>query len=155
MKKYRSIVIIMFLFLCLMLAGCDYTKSYDDSSKLSSSADSWSLNYSSQSIKEGVYKGTMKLSGYGTIWRYDSDKDQDVSAKYKLNVKSGKAKLILVTPDKNVSVLVENEKKSTDGSIDIPVKKGKNMVKLVGYDSADVEVEFTSNKGELSGISFN
>lgn len=155
MKKSKALVLIMSLLLCLLLAGCDYTKSYDDSSKLSSSADSWSLNNSSQSIKDGVYKGTMRISGYGSIWKYDSDKDGTVSAKYKLNVKTGKAKLILVTPDKNVSVLVENDKKSTDGSLDIPVKKGKNIVKLVGYDKADVEVEFSATDGKLQDISTN
>lgn len=155
MKRKRTVLFLLSVLLCMVIAGCDNSKSYDDSSKISSSADSWSVNNSNQSVSNGKYSGTMKLSGYGTVWTYTADKDEEITAEYKLNVKSGKAKFALITPDKNVSVLVENENKSSEGNLVVPVRKGKNRVKLVGLNKADVEAEFKTDKGELSEISFN
>ncbi len=100
----------------------------------------------------------MKLSGSGTIWAYESSSDFDLKVPYILSVKSGKAKIVLISPDNTVVNLVENTDKATmkeTTSLTLPIKKGNNRIKLVGYKKADIDIELHIEKGTFEKISFN
>ncbi|MCW6060831.1 hypothetical protein LAV35_10680 [Clostridium sporogenes] len=77
---------------------------------------------------------------------------------YILSVKSGKAKIVLISPANTVVNLVENTDKATmkgTTSLTLPIKKGNNRIKLVGYKKADIDIELHIEKGTFEKISFN
>ncbi len=158
--KKRKILVIMTIIMITLLIGCGKNfmdRVYNDDSKIANDSDTFGLDESDETIKEGVYKGKFKLSGSGTIWTYESDEDFDLQVPYTLSVKSGKAKIVSISPDNTVVTRVENTAKSSvegNTTLTIPIKKGINRIKLVGYKKADIELELHIEKGEFKKISF-
>ena len=146
--KKRIVLMVISLMIISLLIGCSNNSInalYDDNSKIAKSHDSFGLNNSNETIESGVYTGKLKLTGFGTIWKYESSEDFDLDAPYTLSVKSGKAKIFVISPDNTVINLVENIPNSTmeeTTSLTIPIKKGTNRIKLVGYKKADINIEF-------------
>ncbi|WMJ89332.1 hypothetical protein [Anaerocolumna sp. MB42-C2] len=96
------------------------------------------------------YSGRIKISGSYTIWKYECDEDTDINISYLFSVTSGKAKLVLITPDNIIHVIafgdqkIENDdKKQTTLSL----KKGTNQLKLVGKNKADIKLELDISEG--------
>ncbi|NFL78782.1 50S ribosomal protein L7ae [Clostridium sporogenes] len=143
-----------------LLVGCNNNmdKIYNDNSKIATEYDTFGLDKSDETIESGIYKGQLKLSGSGTIWTYESSSDINLKVPYLLSVKSGKAKIVLISPDNKVVNLVENTDKATmkeSTSLTLPIKKGKNRIKLVGYKKADIDIELHIEKGKFKKISFD
>ncbi|WP_291580319.1 50S ribosomal protein L7ae [Clostridium sp. UBA6640] len=158
--KKRKILVIMTIIMITLLIGCGdnfMDRVYNDDDKIASDSNTFGVDESDETIEEGIYKGKLKLSGSGTIWIYESDEDFDLQVPYTLSVKSGKAKLVLISPNNTVATLVENTAKSSveeNTALTIPIKKGINRIKLVGYKKADIELELHIEKGEFKKISF-
>lgn len=143
-----------------LLVGCsnNMDKVYNDNSKIATEYDTFGLDKSDETIESGIYKGKLKLSGSGTIWTYESSSDINLKVSYILSVKSGKAKIVLISPDNKVVNLVENTDKATmkeTSSLTLPIKKGENRIKLVGYKKADIDIELHIEKGTFKKISFD
>ena len=159
--NYKKIIVFfaMINILMILFVGCNKStidKVYNDSNKIASVSDTWGLDESNQTIEPGIYKGSLKLSGSGTIWTYDSSSDIDLKVPYILSVKSGKAKIVLISPDNMVVTLIESTSKATmEGttSLTVPIKKGNNRIKLVGYEKSDVDIELHIEKGIFKKIS--
>ncbi|EPY2273983.1 50S ribosomal protein L7ae [Clostridium sporogenes] len=153
--------IAMTIMMISLLIGCSNTtmdKVYNDNNKIANVYDTFGLDKSDEIIESGIYKGKLKLSGSGTIWTYESSSDFDLKVPYILSVKSGKAKIVLISPDNTVVNLVENTDKATmkgTTSLTLPIKKGNNRIKLVGYKKADIDIELHIKKGTFEKISFN
>lgn len=158
--RKRIIFIAIIIIIVSLFIGCGNSavnNIYNDNNKIKSEADTFSLNESEETIESGVYKGKLKLSGSGTIWTYESNEDIDLKVPYTLSVKNGKAKIVLISPDNKVINLVENTNKATiDGttSLTVPIKKGDNRIKVVGYEKADIDIELHIEKGTFKKISF-
>ncbi|WP_032122963.1 hypothetical protein [Clostridium amazonitimonense] len=158
--KKRMVLITMTIMIISLLMGCGNNimdKVYNNNSKIANESDSFGLDKSEETVKEERYKGKLKLSGSGTIWTYESDEDFDLQIPYTLSVKSGKAKIVLISPDNTVVTLVENTAKANvEGktTITAPIKKGTNRIKLIGYEKADIDVELNIDKGTFKKISF-
>ncbi|NFM45284.1 50S ribosomal protein L7ae [Clostridium botulinum] len=145
--------IAMTIMMISLLIGCSNNtmdKVYNDNNKIASVSDTFGLDKSDEIIESGIYKGKLKLSGSGTIWTYESSSDFDLKVPYILSVKSGKAKIVLISPDNTIVNLVENTDKATikgTTSLALPIKKGNNRIKLVGYTKADIDIELHIEKG--------
>ncbi|ARC84296.1 putative lipoprotein [Clostridium argentinense CDC 2741] len=156
--KKRKILVVITIIMITLLIGCGdnfMDRVYNDDIKIANDSDTFGLDKSDETIEEGVYKGKVKLSGSGTIWTYESDEDFDLQVPYTLSVKSGQGKLVLISPDNTVVTLVENTAKSSvegNTTLTIPVKKGINRIKLVGYKKADIELELNIEKGTFKSI---
>jgi hypothetical protein len=150
----------MTIMLISLMLGCGNNamdKVYNDNSKIASESNTFGLDESEQTIESGTYKAKLKLSGSGTIWEYESDSDVDREVPYILSVKSGKAKIVLISPDNAVTNLVENTDKATMNettTITVPIKKGNNRIKVVGYKKADIEIELYIEQGTFRNIGF-
>lgn len=156
-KKLLSVAIIATLL--SILPGCseNMNKIYNDNKKISSKYDSYTLNESVQSVEKGIFTGDFNITGSLTLWSYDSKEDVDIKAPYNLSVKSGKAKLVLITPDNQVVDLVENSINSDvngNTTISVPVKKGLNRIKIIGYEQASLHLDLHIDKGEFKKVSF-
>ena len=151
----RTVLMIITMMSVSLLVGCGsnmMNKIYNDNSKIADESDTYGVDDSEETIESGNYKGKMKLSGSLTIWKYESSEDFDLEVPYTLSVKSQKAKIVLISPDNTVVTLVENTDKATiEGktTIAVPIKKGTNRIKLVGYDKADIDVELHIDQGEF------
>lgn len=158
-SKKKMLIFISLIISISMLIGCNNTMDniYNDNSKIVKEGDTFGLDETHEVAKNGIYKGIVKLSGTGTIWTYKSDKNLNLKVPYTFSVKSGKAKIVLISPNNKVTVLVENTGKNTEGEIKkltIPIKKGNNRIKLVGYKKANITLEIHIDKGEFQKIDF-
>ena len=151
----------MTIMIISLFIGCGYSTDQFSNDKIyneNSVLDSFNiLDESMETISSGIYKGRLILSGSATIWTYESSSDFDLKVPYSFSVKSGKAKIVLVSPDNTFVNLIESTDKSTiEGttSLTIPIKKGNNRIKLVGYKKADIDIELHIEKGTFSKISF-
>lgn len=143
MKKL--VVPMVLCFFIFNFIGCnseDYNEIYSDDSKIASNNDDYfavnllSNDYSSS----GEFAITGTMTGAETIWRYDADDDMDADVTYSLSIsKGGKVKLVLISPDEEVSIIEEIEDTNVDiesMTKTISLKKGRNRMKVVAYDSA-------------------
>lgn len=153
-KKILSIL--LFAIVTLMICGCGYDmyEIYSTDADIAQENDTFDLNDSSQNIDGNNYFGEYKLDGYGLIWNYISDEEKDIKAKYYLNVKNGKAKIVFIDDNDNVTTLVENTNESEyigNASLNINIKKGLNRIKVVGY-KAEMDVSLSIDEGEFMTI---
>ncbi|AKN30383.1 50S ribosomal protein L7ae [Clostridium carboxidivorans P7] len=153
-KRKRTLIAAVAMVVSL-LVGCSNDvadKVYDDNSKICKEYDTFGMDNSNEKVEQGLYKANLKISGDTTIWEYKSDKDFDLKVPYNLSVKSGKGKIVLISPDNKVTTLVEKSSKADNGgkeSMMLSIKKGNNRIKLVGYKKADMNVEIHLDKGNF------
>jgi len=160
MKSNKRIVLILMMsIISSLFMSCNNSSVdniYYDNSEIAKEYDTFSLYDSDEQIvKEGSYRGNLKLSGSGTIWKYVSDKDTDLQVLYNLVVKDGNAKVVLISPDNNVVTITDNEEQITLDrmtSINVPIKKGTNRIKIVGYKNPNIKLELHIDKGEFRKI---
>ncbi len=156
--KKRILLLTMTIMMISLFVGCGnntMSKIYNDNSKIANVSDTFGLDQSKETIESGIYKGKLKLSGSGTIWAYKSNTDFDLQVPYALSVNSKKAKIVLISPDNTVVNLVENTDKVTikgATSLTVPIKKGNNRIKVVGYEKADIDIELHIAKGTFKKI---
>ena len=126
---------------------------YDNEKGIAGETNSYNLtNYSGSQDDNTVSGSAEKMEGMDTIWNYTASDDTEVILSWKLSVSSGKAKLVLIDPDGNLSTLVECEASSDgeqEGSGTFEIKQGENRVKLVGAEETALEFEFTADKGDV------
>ena len=142
----------------IMITGCAFTMNpgkrfYDNEKGIAGQTNSYNLtNYSGSQDENTVSGSAEKMEGMDTIWNYTSPDDTEVTLSWKLSVSSGKAKLVLIDPDGNLSTLVECEASSggeQEGLGTFEIKQGENRVKLVGAEETALEFEFTADKGDV------
>jgi len=142
----------------IMITGCAFTMNpgkrfYDNEKGIAGQTNSYNLtNYSGSQDENTVSGSAEKMEGMDTIWNYTSPDNTEVNLSWKLSVSSGKAKLVLIDPDGNLSTLVECEASAggeQNGSGTFEIKKGENRVKLVGAEETSLEFEFTADKGDV------
>lgn len=158
--KKRIILISMVSMIISLFIGCGNNSMdsiYDDNSKIANESDSFGLDKSNETIETESYKGYVELSGSGTVWRYKSNEDFDLEITYNLSVNSGKAKIVLISPDGTVVTLVENTEKAImegETSITLPIKKGDNRIKIIGYKKADIDIKLHIDEGTFEIMGF-
>ena len=130
----RALTLFVVCFITISLSGCgDLNAAYDDDAKIAKSGDSYSassLGVTNSGKELSVSSGTM--TGTRTIWTYNAKGEGDVSFSYLLSVpEGGKAKLVLITPDNEVVLLVENADNTVVSEMrshTVSLKQGKNRM---------------------------
>ena len=136
------------LLLCLLLTGCNNEfaeKDYDSDEKIAQSADSYAKVASIFNPIEGGYEFTVsQFDGRETLWSKNLKEEQDMEIEFSFSLSNGKAKIVHVDADDNVTTLIECTPEScTDGYVTktVSLKDGKNRLKIVGYDCEDLELK--------------
>ncbi|MDD2981324.1 MAG: hypothetical protein PHN80_15330 [Hespellia sp.] len=154
----RKIIKILSMVAVLLAAtsGCSLNtgaKVYDNEKMIVKNYDSYNLIRSKQNVKNNCISGSAEcMEGMGTIWKMDADTPTDVNISYKIKVSSGKAKLVLISPDNTVTELAEctpesdSEQKKSDT---FHVDEGKNRIKLIGAKETKIEFEISADKGNM------
>lgn len=151
MKKI--IAVLLLIALLLSVPGCDLSAIYDDDARIAKTGDSSSTSGTRKSLG-GNYSQTGKITGSRTIWRYNAGSDGEVTITFRLSVTDGgKAKLVLISPDDEVFIILENADHTvyTESQTQtLQVKKGLNRIKIVGYDAPRIDFEFHADAGHLT-----
>lgn len=146
-----------FVFITLLLTGCSMNYLYSNDKKISSYTNSFNLNKAEQTIEDQEYIGELEFEGMDTVWIYNAEQDMDIEVSYLLSVSEGKAKLVFIGPEGELKILVENtgnviqkEMKTSKFSL----KKGKNRIKLIGANKAQIYLKLKINEGILYTVGF-
>lgn len=146
MKSIKQILVIA---LCLALAACvfsgcsnDWAADYDDDEKIASSSSSASTAGSSiTTINNSSVIKYSTFNGKKDMWKVESNGAGAITIDYALQINKGRFKCVLVSPDKDVTVLFY-ETHSTSTSVNVP--EGKSIIKFVGDDAGiDLNIKIT------------
>jgi len=143
------------LFLCMALIGLpgcgDPGAVYDDDAKLADTGNSNSMvGLVSSRVGNGLSAKVSSFKGSRTIWTCEADDGDELSVAYSLSVESGRAKLVLITPDDEVVVLVEcaDDVLSVQAQAQtISLQPGLNRIKIVCDDAKSVVLTFATDIG--------
>lgn len=159
MKRIITIVAVS----AFVLGGCGIDANpmlaaYDNDELIASTSNSYNLIGFTQVIDGQSYVGSVeKIEGMDTVWTYDADNDTSVSIEYLLSVESGKAKLVLISPDGTLSTIVEvTSEAGMDEAVSesLSVVKGKNRIKLVAGENTKADLELSISEGTLHNLGF-
>ncbi len=147
MKKIVSAAMIGIFM--VLLVGCNnavVNEMYDDDSKIAQSSDSYAkVGSLSISGEDGLFMSAGSFTGTETIWEHEASEDIEAEISYLLSVSSGgKAKLVLISPDDEVTIINENTDNSSMServTETFSLKKGKNRIKIVGFNSPELKLE--------------
>ncbi|MGN0683944.1 MAG: hypothetical protein ACI4QY_05615 [Oscillospiraceae bacterium] len=146
MKKI--LVLIVTALLCLSLAGCtvEFTESQYNSDEFIATHDISSAKMSVMSTRNDneVNYSANEFNGVKTIWTGKITKGGAAAVNLKFGLGVGKAKLVLVDSNGNVTTIAEvtpetEIERSTD--FVVTLTNGKNKLKLVGCNIEDVQTE--------------
>lgn len=105
----------------LSLAGCSGlgAGAYNNEKSIASDVNSYNLNNVTQSNEGDTFSAQVeKMEGMDTIWDCSADAALETELSYDITLYSGKVKLALISPDEEVTTLVEldSEKGADDSS---------------------------------------
>lgn len=139
---------VLLVILCLCLIGCynEYAETeYDDTEKIAATGDRYSKEMSIFNHVNGEHILTVsKFNGRETLWTKSYKEACEVMLEVSLVLSEGQAKLVHIDADDNVTTLVEcTPDTCTEETVTIPVamQKGKNRIKIVGYDCEELELK--------------
>lgn len=140
-----------------MIAGCGVNPMlsvYDDDVKIASASNTYNImNYEQVQSDLHFTASVEKMEGMDTIWVFDAEEDTEVDITYRLNVSSGKMKLVWINPEKEVSVIVECDSEMEDPVQEtLHVKKGNNRIKIVAGENTQFDIDFTISHGGLKEL---
>lgn len=145
MKKLKFVFLMV---LCLCFVGCNNEfaeTEYDNAEKIAASGDRYAKEMSVFNHVNGEYTLTVsKFNGRETLWTKSYKKACEVTLEVSLALSEGQAKLVHIDADDNVTTLVEcTPETCSEAGVAVPVTmtKGKNRIKIVGYDCKDLELK--------------
>lgn len=155
-KMKNGFILIVLAFLLTSCTGKKVGLIYDDDKQISSSSNSFNMDITEQRIDGERFLAIInKMEGMDTIWSYESDEDKELDIKYLLNVNSGKFKLVLISPDNNITNIIERTKESeikNYATNNIQIKKGLNRIKLVATKKSKGEFDIKISNGNFKEL---
>lgn len=145
MRRFR---IVLLCLLCLMMTACsnEFAKrEYDSDEKIAQNTDHYAKEVSVANSTNEEYSLTVsKFNGRETLWEKTIKENQDIEIDFDLSLSKGQAKIVYIDSDDNVTTVIEClPETSTDGFVTkaLPLKSGKNRLKIVGYDCEDIDLK--------------
>ncbi len=159
MKK--AALAVLTLYIILTIAGCSNNSMlsiYDNDAKIASESNSFNLDNTKQKINGQNFIGTIeRIEGMDTIWTFEAEENIELDMTYLLDVISGKAKLVLISPDNSLTTLIEitNESEVTDYATNVlSIKKGLNRIKIIAGENTELNFDITIPSGDFKKIGF-
>lgn len=130
---------------------------YNDDKRIAGEGNSYNLENYEQEIEDGKFHATVEsMEGMDTLWAIDADTKATAELAYDIKVENGKAKLVFINADNQVTVIAEaTEKGECSGTQTLDLEQGKNRVKLVSADKAKLEASLSSSEGDFYKLGFD
>lgn len=162
MKK----IILLLCTLVLLCTGCGVdviSNVYSNNEKIASEENSFNLvgddtkvnGIEAQGIENQKYFATIGFEGMDTIWEYTCESDTTINISYLLSVSAGKSKIVLISPNGDLTTIVENTDNSTQENLEtisVALKEGKNRIKLVAADKAVIDMKLEIEVGNFEKV---
>lgn len=152
MKKNKVILVLIILIISVFFSGCfllpDYKIArtvYDNEEQMIKEESLYRLNNNTI----GLNLELDSFYGIDTIYYIHSPKNCTVKFEYSSEVEKGSFKCILISPDKKITNILENNQKETK---EFSLKKGKSIIRIVGKDDAIVKFKFNIKELKGSGL---
>lgn len=147
MKSLKKINIVLILLIGTLLMGCsnEFAKEqYDSDELIAQNTDRYTKSMSVMNTYDNSVTLTVgKFDGRQCVWSADYDEDQEVRIKLSFTLAAGKAKLVHVDEDGNVTTIVEctpDSEVEDLTSYTVAMKEGCNRLKVVGYDCEELKL---------------
>ncbi|MDD6038996.1 MAG: hypothetical protein PUD20_09425 [bacterium] len=145
MKKLRMVTALL---LCMMLVGCnnEFAKTqYDAENLIVKEEDRYTKNMSVLNhTGTGLTLTVGDFDGRETIWTENYSEAQVVEMDIRFTIRGGKAKLIHIDSEDQIHTMIECTAESGVSKMttfSVPVTKGRNRWKVVGYECKDIDLE--------------
>ncbi|MHB1150704.1 MAG: hypothetical protein ACYC00_00155 [Eubacteriales bacterium] len=146
--KKPALLCIVFIFTsCLLGCGIDADKKdiYDNDIYIAQEGDIFS--FYNRVGEEDEKQIDIKYSGfYGaqTIWVIQTEENSEINLSFHSIVKSGKFKIVLITPEQDLISITEQD---NNGTFKINVAPGKYKIKIIGKNaSGNLQIGLCENK---------
>jgi hypothetical protein len=120
-------------------------REYDSDEKIAQNTDHYAKEVSVANSTNGEYSLTVsKFNGRETLWEKTIKENQDIEIDFDLSLSKGQAKIVYIDSENNVTTVIEClPETSTNGLVTktLPLKSGKNRLKIVGYDCEDIDLK--------------
>jgi len=137
MKRVRFIGLLLIILLTVLIGGCGVKERqkniYEQNSEISQAGDSYSYSQRLGEVDEqSLNIAYERFYGTDTIWLLNAEQTGKITINYDLALASGDFKVVLVTPQDEVTVVAEGSGK---GEYETQVSPGKYRVKIVGRNA--------------------
>lgn len=136
------------IIICLFITGCNNEfakREYDSVEKISQMEDRYAKAVSVFNQIDGGYALTVsKFDGRETLWTNTVAENQDIEINIYFSLSAGQAKVVHIDAEGNVKTIMEYWPEAcTDEFVTktVSLTKGKNRIKIVGYDCEDIELQ--------------
>lgn len=147
----KRAVILLAICFCLLFTGCNNSfaaQEYNSAEKIAQPADRYAKERAVFNTVQGGYSFEAgKFNGRETLWSVLVDKDEDLEIELFFSLTSGKAKLVHIDDEGNLTTVIEcSPETSTDGYVTrtLSLKEGQNRLKLVGYGCENIDLKMLS-----------
>lgn len=147
----KKIFIMLGICLCLFLTGCsnEFAKNeYDSVEKIAQTQDRYAKENSVfNQFDGGCSLNAAKFDGRQTLWSVYLNESKNIDITFDLSLSSGKAKIIHIDTEGNVTTIIENSPEALNQHITktVSLSNGHNRLKIVGYDCKDIDLEMLSD----------
>ena len=135
---YKRITIFLLVSICIagLLSGCN-TSSYNNKDAIIADEDSYTYRKcndegSSDSSLNREFTG---FSGKDTVWMLESETKTDISINLSTDLEKGKFKVLLVTSNDDIEILLEGEGTKNET---IEIEAGTSRIIIVGDDASGI-----------------
>lgn len=151
-KRFGSVLAVV-----CMIVGCGVNPMlsiYDDDTRIASTLNTYNIMNCEQVQSDLHFAASVgKMEGMDTVWVFDAEEDTAVDITYRINVSSGKMKLVWIDPENEVSIIAECDSEMEDSVQEtLHIKKGNNRIKIVAGENTQFDVDFTISHGGLKEL---
>ena len=142
------------LLVVFLLSGCSNAMAdiYDNESKITSDTNSFNLDGIEQEIEGNSYNATIeKMEGMDTVWTLDTEEETTVDISYDITLYNGKVKVVLVSPDDELTILAECISNQDDSSntTSLALTQGEYRIKIVAGEDTKFDISLSISDGSF------
>ena len=153
----KKIICMFFMIISLAIVGCSnsYAKAdYASDDMIAQQADRYSKSMSVFNSMDGGYSLTVsKFDGRETLWIGSVDEETVLEIDFCFTLSKGQAKIVHVDEEGNVTTIMECSPETSNEEIvtkNVALKKGKNRLKIVGYDCKNIDLQMLFEEPETN-----
>ena len=139
------------LLVCLLMGCSGVANIYDDNSRIASDTNTFNLDAIEQEIQGTTFSASVeRMEGMDTVWTMESAETTDIDIAYDITSYSGKVKLVLISPDGELTTLVEctSDTNSSDNTT-LSLQQGEYRIKLVAGENTKFDISLSVTDGTL------
>lgn len=151
-------MICMIIMLTWSLFGCSIDKEkadiYDNNKSILQEGDKYSFYHrDGEADEKHIDIKYNSFYGVQTLWVIQIEQESEIKIDYNSLVKSGNFKVVLVTPEQEITTIAEQ---SSKGAFIVAAPKGKYRVKIVGKNAiGNIQVDLLTHEENKISVQEN